>query len=407
MINGKRLEYDLNGNRQKMTECGLSTSYKYDSLDRLVEVKTADGDIFYEYDSDGRCILRREGEEQELYLYDERNEIGMVRNGEIEELRILGDTTYGEIGSAILLELKGKKYIPIHDLSGDVVLLMTSEGEEVQKYLISSFGEVSILDIRGQEMEERVENPWVVQSKRKDKRTGLVNFGLRFYDTQVGMFINPDPQGLAEIPNPYAYMYNNPRSGCDVYGLEPEQYEYNGVILDEKHGLIARNPRSSVSYEAHDLAMGFTRETNSKVPSWTYRAEEDGTRHFDLGRNGYVYFGKEEGQQSFSFDLGRKVLKDGGVGFINGICNSLGDCIDSAKMISDYGGGINVCGVYNATHGRKEDGLEAVVNIHFQTITNPSMRLASMWITQIKKLPDWACFLQLCHSQGAVMVRTL
>ena len=400
VINGKRLEYDLNGNRRKLTEYGLSTTYKYDSLDRLVEVTTSEEKIFYEYDSDGRCILRREGEEQELYLYDGRNEIGMLRNDKIEQLRILGDTTYGEIGSAILLELNGKKYIPVHDLSGDVVLLMTSEGEEVQKYMLSSFGEVSILDTRGQEMEERVENPWVVQSKRKDKKTGLVNFGLRFYDAEVGMFINPDPQGLAEIPNPYAYMYNNPRAGCDVYGLEPDINNQDWAL----HRDVSYAPNSS---DTSDIArykktMQIIRENNqSIVPESSWRLRKYISKNH-LSED-QAYYEPFEDDNSCIYKIEGKKVSGGGITFVNGNWNSLEDSKDNALFCSDRNGGAEVSCVYNATRGKYGDLKKSKLCSRDGRATKASAMQIYNWLEYDEGLAPNGYIFHECHSDGAIV----
>ena len=59
------------------------------------------------------------------YLWDGDNEIGVVdENGVIQELRILGEGLGAEIGAAVLYEIKGKTYVPLHDIQGSVITLV-------------------------------------------------------------------------------------------------------------------------------------------------------------------------------------------------------------------------------------------------------------------------------------------
>ncbi|MCG8458574.1 MAG: RHS repeat-associated core domain-containing protein, partial [Holophagales bacterium] len=52
-----------------------------------------------------------------------------------------------------------------------------------------------------------------------DPQTGLVRFGARDYDPEVGRWTSPDPAGFAGgDPNLYAYASNNPVSFLDITG---------------------------------------------------------------------------------------------------------------------------------------------------------------------------------------------
>ena len=44
-------------------------------------------------------------------------------------------------------------------------------------------------------------NPWRFSSKRKDPHTHWIAFGRRDYDTGIGRWITPDPQGFEDGPN--------------------------------------------------------------------------------------------------------------------------------------------------------------------------------------------------------------
>jgi RHS repeat-associated protein len=59
--------------------------------------------------------------------------------------------------------------------------------------------------------------------RERDVDTGLMYYRARFYDPQVGRFINEDPIGLNGGINHYAYVGNNPASFIDPSGLCPQK----------------------------------------------------------------------------------------------------------------------------------------------------------------------------------------
>ena len=63
----------------------------------------------------------------QYFIYDGQNEIGSFDERlNIQELRILGSAPHAEIGSAVVIELQGKAYAPIHDLPGNITALVLS-----------------------------------------------------------------------------------------------------------------------------------------------------------------------------------------------------------------------------------------------------------------------------------------
>jgi hypothetical protein len=115
--------------------------------------------------------------------------------------------------------------------------------------------------------------------------------------------------------------------------------------------------------------------------------------------------GYPDEEQSRVFDLGIPDLQpDIGIGFVNGIWNNFEDCKSSVKYISRLAGGINVHGVYNATHGNCTDLKESWKNLNY-IATNPVRQLHKMWNSFFDKASATAKFLMICHSQGAIHVR--
>ena len=65
--------------------------------------------------------------------------------------------------------------------------------------------------------------------KEMDRGTGLVYFGARYYDPEVGRFTTPDPaqHGL----NWYAYCNNNPLIYIDITGKAPYNIQKEGFVI--------------------------------------------------------------------------------------------------------------------------------------------------------------------------------
>ncbi len=189
--------------------------YTYDSLDRLIRVQTGSSTITYTYDSFNRLLTRSSttSNDDEHFLYIGQNEVGRVVNQEIRELRLLGEGRGAEIGAAVYIEINQDSYIPIHDHSGNVTVLLDLSLEPRATYRYSAFGQCAITSCL---------SPWRYASKRQDPETHLIYFGRRFYNTTSGRWLTPDPLGYEAGSNLYAYVNNSPASYVDPYGLEVE-----------------------------------------------------------------------------------------------------------------------------------------------------------------------------------------
>jgi len=78
----------------------------------------------------------------------------------------------------------------------------------------------------------------VFTGQERDSETGNDYYGARYYSSQFGRFISPDPAALAaaDISNPqswnaYAYVKNNPASRVDPFGLDDDSPTDFSVIL--------------------------------------------------------------------------------------------------------------------------------------------------------------------------------
>ena len=246
----------------------------YGRLDGLTMLNRDNERYIYQYDAFNRRVSKLyerknddwQGVWERHYLYIGQKEIGVVKeNGKILELRILGSGKGAEIGAAVALELYGKTYVPIHDQSGNIALLIDrGTGKLAEAYAYTAFGEKQIYN---EEILNRssVGNPWHFSSKRLDPESGWIYFGRRYYDPATGRWTTPDPVGFQDGPNLYAYVKNNPLTHFDEYGL----YEVGGRSLYDLNG---SSRRSSGGFTTRDNA-GSRREASSSSGAASRKAQ--------------------------------------------------------------------------------------------------------------------------------------
>jgi RHS repeat-associated protein len=296
--------YDKNGNPLRYGDA----QYTWDALDRLTQIQTPESHQTFTYDSQHRRLSATtrsvQGEEKtDYFIYDGQNEIGSFdANLQIQTLRVLGVTPHAEIGASVGIELGNKLYAPIHDLSGNITMLLPLDGAEPEQIHYSAFGEE-----RGSRL-----SPWRFSSKRVDS-TGLVYYGRRFYQPELGRWLSPDPAGFTDGMNLYAFVHNDPLTHFDEYGLlDFGQWERTPQQrLDEQRGMIwgvSRWARSFISstidlaafvaktaYPGPDvftpLADTLTRSINRSISRFTAHITpyQFGNADFDRGKRiGYL-----------------------------------------------------------------------------------------------------------------------
>ncbi len=365
--------YDLDGN---LTSDG-HWNYAYDSQDRLISASNPTTTITFTYDPFHRRLSKTTPKGTLHYLWDGDNEIGCLTPSpqslpqihlqyttpptepSLTQLRILGEGLGAEIGAAILLELNNTTYIPLHDHRGCLVTLINTTTTESYRY--TAFGE---------ELTPSNLSPWRFSSKRLDPETHLLFFGRRYYSPSLGRWLTQDPAGLAQGPNLYAYVSNNPLTLLDLYGLFETTYRshlfgFFGVAMDF-------------------LGIGRSQD---------YRHFEDNfsnkSRSFNLNAQGYNF--KEP-------PLGR-------IYFANGMGNTFNETIQKSLYISNISG-LNTYGLYGSNKGFIDDVHEAAMYITRRTITPAVMKCKTDIRDFVTTHPKGEPMLLYCHSRGTGTVDT-
>ncbi len=228
-------DYDQNGNPYSDHE----TIYTYDALDRLIKLQTPQHLALFAYDDKGRLSHQTIDGTETLLFYDESKEIGLADTfGRILQYRILNPMFPSERGAAVLLFLQGDPFYPQHDLFGNVKTLYDLQGNLIESYNYSAFGEGMKPSL----------NPWQYASKRSFPELNTIYFGKRFYQPTLGRWLTPDPAGFIDN-NTHLYLFveNNPFSKFDLYGLNfmdfYQHYEHKAEPPSSDTSPITETPR--------------------------------------------------------------------------------------------------------------------------------------------------------------------
>ena len=210
-FNGEAITYDAIGNpltyrgmtltwqngRQLATlsKAGLTASYVYND-EGLRTKKTVNG-ITTEYYWNGSQLLgQKTGDSYLYFLYDERGLLVGFNDGI-------------------------KTYLYTRNLQGDIIAITdTSTGTVVATYIYDSWG--NVLTATGTMAEV---NPFRYRGYYYDSETELYYLQSRYYDAEVGRFLNVDAQLNASLGvlgyNVFAYCLNNFISKIDNSGNKP------------------------------------------------------------------------------------------------------------------------------------------------------------------------------------------
>ncbi len=375
-------KYDKNGNLVERLLNERKICYGYDAFDRLISIKEGESEATYQYDPFNRRISKKiNAEDEQLFLYISLEEIGVWQAGELKEFRLLVKNV---TSSTTAIELDHKLYVPHHDLSGNIVCLTNDKGDVIERYRYTAYGESEVFDAQGKKIEKSlVGNSWQYSSKRRDSESGLIAFGLRYYDVELGRWLTPDPAGDECGPNLYAYVHNSPLVYKDEFGLFGESFssinEYTSKFKDVFIDIATAN------YASLEKTYSYFGLGDEQSENYGYE------RSMFLENNGSEIFSKKE----FLFNPTKNYM----VGLVNGVLNEKADFFESKNYISDL---LNedVCGTHSASFGRCADGFRYfVARLGMHTETTKKIRRS--WKNYFKANPNGYIF-WICHSRGVV-----
>ena len=206
--------HDANGALTNRISTAGATRYRYDGQDSLVEVNLPDGTrIEYVLDGVQRRVARKLNgvvTHGFLYLDHLRPIVELDATGQVRTLFI-----YGRAAAVPdYLVKNGVTYRVFTDSVGSPRLVVNAQtGEIAQRLDYDEFGQVLVDTQPGFQ-------PFGYAGGLYDPATGLVHFGLRDYDPEIGRWTTPDPLRFASgSMNWYEYAGSQPVNRVDPLGL--------------------------------------------------------------------------------------------------------------------------------------------------------------------------------------------
>ena len=213
---GGSYTYDVAGNVTRIERDGEPTlDLTWNSQYQLVSVSTngvfAEG---YEYDSLGRRVSTTTLEGMARHVYDDR---WQVISDLDEQGNPLVSYVWGDgVDRLLSVKVGAELYYPLTDIQGTVWGYVDSQNNVVARWQYDAWGNV---------VDEFVIIPalsklrYRFQGREWSAATGLVNFRMRWYDSETGRWLSKDPIGLSGGINLYAFCRNNPIAFVDAFGL--------------------------------------------------------------------------------------------------------------------------------------------------------------------------------------------
>jgi RHS repeat-associated protein len=206
--------YDNNGNQLGKNISGpFGTSCSWDALNRLVQVhkQAIPSDPLvvsnYVYNGDNLRVKKAVGTVVTNYLFDGLQVLA--------ETDASGNTKTLFNPGISVTDNKGNKYFYLWDGHGDVANLIDKDGNIVDAYSYDPFGKTT-----GVTKNSNGSRYVGLLDVFSDDDSGLLYMWNRWYDPDLGRFLNRDPLGLAGGDlNLYRYAANNPLTKVDPFGL--------------------------------------------------------------------------------------------------------------------------------------------------------------------------------------------
>ena len=215
--NGRSFSYDAIGN---LTNDGVWT-YTWKHGRELASMTKGSTTWTYTYNADGLRIRRNYGSTTYTYVYND----GLLTQVTLDAgtYSVPMYITYDANGLPFTIDYNGVVYYYVLNAFGDVIGLANTAGVLVVEYIYDAWGNQvyctgSFWNTLGKH------NPLRYRSYIYDEETGLYYLQSRYYNPEIGRFINADSllsQGAIQGNNMFAYCLNNPVNMADTTGQLP------------------------------------------------------------------------------------------------------------------------------------------------------------------------------------------
>ena len=212
VYDGQLLSYDEIGNPLKFRD-GISMTWKNGR--QLATLTNGQTSASYDYDESGIRTKKTVNGVTTTFQLDGSKIVSENRNGTVQSY------FYDENGSVLGITYGGENYYFRKNFRNDVLAILNASGEVVVEYSYDPWG--NILAVTGTLASTLgADNPFRYRGYYYDTETGFYYVSSRYYDPEVGRYLNADGyvstgQGILGN-NMFAYCGNNPVNNCDPSG---------------------------------------------------------------------------------------------------------------------------------------------------------------------------------------------
>lgn len=272
---GTTYDYDAEGNLIRKTEpTGATWHFKWNASGMLAEVVRPDGEpVRFAYDALGRRIYKEFRGRRTRWLWDGNVPLHeWIQDSAAADLppelppehpestvspeeptRRTAHPALGPPPEVLTWLFEPESFAPLARLSsrerrgssvitdhlGTPVVMLGAQGEESWSAELDSYGQVQ--QISG----ERTHCPFRFPGQYEDEETGLYYNRFRYFDSEAGRYISPDPLGPIG-GGTYRYVFD-PTTHLDLFGLAETPavtalFEHNGKVFEDVNP-TARTPR--------------------------------------------------------------------------------------------------------------------------------------------------------------------
>ena len=210
---GKPITYDVNGNPLS----DGTWTYTWQHGRQLASMTSDEAAWVFTYNADGLRTKRTDSLSGNTYTY-------VYDGSQLSYLKVYdGETlyfTYADDGRPFMVWYDGEPFFYVTNLQGDVVALLDATGTEVVSYSYDAWGK--LLSCTGT-MADTIGtfNPLRYRGYVYDTETGLYYLQSRYYNPELGRFINADEYIDSRCStgyNLFSYCWNNPVNLTDYTG---------------------------------------------------------------------------------------------------------------------------------------------------------------------------------------------
>ena len=228
---GKMIVFDTSGNPVSYYN-GTRWSLSWRNGRSLTAASSGSTGISFTYDAGGMRTSKTVGNITSIYAYASGKLLREIRYNSADQTTDILDFFYAYDGTPYAMKYNGTVYYFVTNLQGDVVMILNANGSLAGGYVYDPYGKVltatgTIANI----------NPLRYRGYYYDTETGFYYLQNRYYDPEIGRFINADSyastgQGIIGC-NMFTYCGNNPIMYADDCG---SRYIASTTVSNEDPG---------------------------------------------------------------------------------------------------------------------------------------------------------------------------